>query len=102
MSISSVLAVSMMIGTVLRARICAAHVEAVQPRQHHVQHHEVEAVLAQPVERLASVERRDHVVALLAQRVGEQLLDGQLVVHEQDAGCRAVNLRDCRLAVVTP
>ena len=65
----------------------AADVEAVELGQHHVEHDEVEAVLAQPVERLAAVERGDDVVALLAQRVGEQLLHRQLVVHEQDPGC---------------
>ena len=43
--------------------------------------------VAQPVERLAAVERRDDLVALLAQRIGEQLLNRLLVVDEQDAGC---------------
>jgi hypothetical protein len=41
----------------------------------------------QPVERLAPVERRHDVVALLAQRVGQQLLDRQLVVDEKDPRC---------------
>ena len=43
--------------------------------QHHVEHHQVEGVLAQPVERLLAVERRHDVVALLAQGIGQQLLD---------------------------
>ena len=68
----------------------AADVEAVHARQHHVEHDEVEVVLAQPVERLPAVERGNDVVALLAQRIGQELLDGLLVVHEQDAwGCGA-------------
>ena len=46
-----------MIGTVLRERICAADVEAVQLGQHHVEHDEVEVVLVEPVERLVAVER---------------------------------------------
>jgi hypothetical protein len=37
------------------------------------------------VERLAPITRRNHLVALLPQGVGEQLLDRMLVVHEQDA-----------------
>ena len=76
----------MMIGTVLRARICAADVEAVHLGQHHVEHDEVEVVLAQAVERLAAVERRHDLVALLAQGIGQQLLNRVLVVDEQDAG----------------
>ena len=83
----------------------AAHVEAVHPRQHHVEHDEVEVVLAQPVERLAPVERGDDVVALLAQRVGQKLLDGQLVVHEQDAwgsGAQPQGIVGCADFVIEP
>ena len=76
----------------------AADVEAVHPRQHHVEHDEVEVVLAQPVERLPAVERRNDVVALLAQGIGQQLLDRQLVVDEQDARGRGCStFENCRL-----
>ena len=67
----------------------AAHLEAVHPREHQVEHDQVEVVLAQAVERLLAVEGGHHVVALLAQRIGEQRLDRLLVVHEKDARGRA-------------
>jgi hypothetical protein len=57
----------MMIGTALRARTW---------RQ-----------TSKPVEGFAPVERGDHLVALFAKWIGEQLLDRVLVVNEQDAGC---------------
>jgi hypothetical protein len=38
-----------------------------------------------PVQRLAAVGGLHNVVALFAQRVGEQRLDRLLIVHEQDA-----------------
>ena len=63
----------------------AADVEAVELGQHHVQHDEVEAAVAQARESLPSVQGRDHVVALLAQRIREQLLDRSLIVDEQYA-----------------
>ena len=63
----------------------AADLEAVEPRQHHVEDDEVELLLGEAVERLAAVAGRDHLVALLAQRVGEQRLHGLLVVDEQDS-----------------
>src|SRR5918994_93375 len=47
----------------------AAHVEAVHLGHHHVEHDEVEGVLSQPVEGLAPIERRNDLVALLAQGI---------------------------------
>ena len=58
-----------MIGTVLRDR------EPVETREHHVEHDEVEVVLAQAVERLPAIEGEDDVVALLAEGIGQKLLD---------------------------
>ena len=84
MSISSALAVSMMIGTWLRRAQPPADLEPVELRQHHVEHDEVEPLLGEALQRLAAVEGRHHLVAVLAQRVGEQRLDGLLVVDEQD------------------
>ena len=87
-----------MIGTVLRARICRQTSKPSTFGQHHVEHDEVEAARRgagrAPRGRRAAA---DHVVALLAQRIGEQLLNRLLVVDEQDAWCRARHLRDCRL-----
>ena len=85
MSISSDLAVSMMIGTELRVRRRRQTSSPSIARQHQVEHDEVEGLLVEPVERLPSVGRLDDVVALLAQRIGEQRLDRLLIVHEQDS-----------------
>jgi hypothetical protein len=62
-----------------------ADLDPVELREHDVEHHKVEALRGEAVERLAPVTRRNHLVALLPQGVGEQLLDRMLVVHEQDA-----------------
>ena len=78
-----------MIGTALRERIWRHTSKPSTAGEHHVEHHEVEAVLAQALERLESVERGNHLVPLLAERIGQQLLDCLLVVHEQDPGCRS-------------
>ena len=86
MSISSARAVSMMIGTERARAHLAAHLEAVDLREHEVEHDQVEVRLAQAVERLAPVERGHHLVALLAQGKGEQRLKRLLVVHQEDAG----------------
>ena len=53
--------------------------------QHQVEHDEVERLLLEAIERLTAVGRLHDLVALLAQRVGEQRLDRLLIVHEQDA-----------------
>ena len=85
MSISSDLAVSMMIGTELRLRSRRQTSSPSILRQHQVEHDEIERLLVEPLERLASVGGLDDVVALLAQRIGEQRLNRLLVVDEQDA-----------------
>ena len=70
-----------------RARAHApAHLEPVEAGHHHVEHDEVERRLAEARERLAAVGGLHDLVAVLAQRVGEQRLDRLLVVDEQDAG----------------
>jgi hypothetical protein len=73
----------MMIGTALR--LLAADLEAVDLRQHQVEHDEVERLLLEAVEGLAPVGRQDDVIALLAQRVRQQRLNRLLIVDEQDA-----------------
>ena len=63
-----------------------ADLEAVELGHHHVEHDEVEGLLAEARERLAAVGRLHDLVAVLAQREGQQGLDRLLVVDEQDAG----------------
>ena len=63
-----------------------ADLEAVHPRQHHVEHDEVEGLLGEARERLAAVGRLHDLVAVALQREREQRLDRLLVVDEQDAG----------------
>ena len=63
-----------------------AHLEAVQAREHDVEHDEVEGRLAEAGERLAAVGGLHDLVAVLAQREREQRLDRLLVVDEEDAG----------------
>src|ERR1700722_5277366 len=62
-----------------------ADLEPIDPRQHQVEHDEVERLLVEALQRLAAVGRLHHVVALLPQWVGEQGLDRLLIVDEQDA-----------------
>jgi len=63
----------------------AADLEAVDPGHHHVEHDQVERLLAEAGERLAAVGRAHDLVTVLAQRVAQQRLDGLLVVGQQDA-----------------
>ena len=63
-----------------------ADLEAVHPRQHQVEHHEVELLLGEARERLAAVGRLHDLVAVALEREREQCLDRLLVVDEQDAG----------------
>src|SRR5207248_3477790 len=62
-----------------------ADLEAVDLRQHYVEHDEIEVALAEAVERLVAGGRGHYLVAVLAQREREQLLDCMLVVDEEDA-----------------
>ena len=78
-----------MIGTALRGAQAAADLEPVELRQHHVEHDEVERLLGEAVERLAAVDGLHDLVAVLAQRIGQQRLDRLLVVDEQDAWGRS-------------
>ena len=68
MSISSVLAVSMMIGTELLRAQPPADLEPVDLRQHDVEHHQVEVLAVEALERLLAVGGRHDLVALLLER----------------------------------
>ena len=86
-----------------RARAQApADLEPVDLRQHHVEHDEVERLLGEARERLAAVGRLHDLVAVLAQREGEQRLDRLLVVDEQDAGGAVGHVRYDRVRAELP
>ena len=72
-----------MIGTELLRPQPPADLQAVELGHHHVEHHQVEATLGEAAQRLAAVGRLHDLVAVLAQRVGEQRQDRPLVVHQQ-------------------
>ena len=86
MSVSSALAVSMMIGTVLRERISR---QTSKPSRLGIITSSTtrSKSSSERLERLLAVERGHHVVPLLAQRVGQEASDRVLVVHEQNARC---------------
>jgi hypothetical protein len=85
----------------LRAQL-PAHVEAVHLREHHVEHDEVELTLLEALQRLPPGGRGNHFVPLLAERIGEERLDGLLVVDQKDPRrftrhLPGLNNRKCRL-----
>ena len=61
-----------------------AHLESVELRQHHVEDDEVERLGREPLERLLSVARGHDAKPLAFERIREELLDGVLVVDEED------------------
>ena len=61
-----------------------ADLDPVELREHDVEDDEVEPLLGEAVEGLLPVHGADHLIPLLAERVGEKRLHGLLVVHEQD------------------
>ena len=87
MSISSDLAVSMMIGTEERARKRRHTSRPSSLREHHVEDDEVERLLAEARQRLAAVGRLHYLVAVALQGKRQQRLDRLLVVDEEDSRC---------------
>src|SRR5581483_10252973 len=65
-----------------------ADLEPVEPRQHDVEHDEVDALRGELAQRLLPVGRLDNGVSVLLEREGEHLPDGVLVVDEEDRGGR--------------
>jgi len=61
-----------------------ADFEPVELREHDVEHDEVDPLRRKALQRLLAVPRLQHAVALALQGVGEQLLNGFLVVDEED------------------
>ena len=84
MSSSSSRAVSMMIGTELARAQTLADLEPVEPRQHDVEHDQVDGLLARSAQRLFAVARRDDAETVALERIRQELLDGVLVVDEED------------------
>ena len=74
----------MMIGTRARGAQALADLEPVELRQHQVEDDEVDALLGEPSQRLLAVARLDDAEPVPLERVGEELLDGVLVVDEED------------------
>src|SRR2546430_5274763 len=66
----------------------AAHAEAVDPRQHHIEHEERAAALAQPLERLLAIARGAHLVAFGAQVLHDAGGEVRIVLHHQHARAR--------------
>src|SRR5205814_471958 len=66
----------------------AAHAEAVDPRQHHIEHDERAAALAQPLERLLAIARGAHLVAFGAQVLHDAGGEVRIVLHHQHARAR--------------
>ena len=65
-----------------------AHLEPVEPRQHDVEHDEVDRRVGETAQRLLAVGRLHDRVPVLLEREREHLADGVLVVDEQDRGSR--------------
>ena len=77
----------MMIGTDAARAQAPAHLEAVEARHHHVEHDEVEGLLAEARERLAAVGRLHDLVAVLAQR--DTTAASGSTARRRRAGCGA-------------
>ena len=88
MSSSSSRAVSMMIGTRAGGAEPLADLEAVEPWQHDVEHHQVDRGVREAAQRLLAVGRLHDRVPVLLEREREHLADGVLIVDEQDRGSR--------------
>src|ERR671912_522384 len=63
-----------------------ANLQPVQSRQHQIQHDEVDVLLCEARECLLAVPCVDDCEAIALERIREQLLDGVLVVDEEDGG----------------
>ena len=74
----------MMIGTRALGAQALADLEPVELRQHQVEDDEVDVLLGEPRERLLAVARVHDPEAVALERVREELLDGVLVVDEED------------------
>ncbi len=85
MSISAPLAVTMMIGTVERARIDAADVDPRHLGQHQVEQDEVGRHLVEELQRLLPVAGHGHLESLVAEADDQRVDEGLLVLGQQDA-----------------
>ena len=63
-----------------------ADLEPVEPGQHEVEDDEVDRVLVELPQGLVAVPRLNDAVTVALQRKGQELLDGFLVVDQEDGG----------------
>ena len=73
-----------MMGTALDGAHPAADFQPVDPRQHEVQHDQIRLIGIETLERLLAAPRLNDAVPLALERVRQKLLDGVLVVDEQN------------------
>ena len=73
-----------MIGTELERTQPLADLEAVELREHQVEHDEVDVLLVEAPQRLLTVARRNDPEPLALERVGQELLNRVLVVDEEN------------------
>ena len=86
MSISPSLAVSMMIGTLLRLRSARQTSVPDRPGQHQVEQDDVGAAAVELGQRVRAGAGDDGLEALPAQHVGQRVGEGLLVLHHQHSG----------------
>ena len=79
-------AVSITTGVVASRRIARQHLEAVEPRQHHVEQHEVRSLAPPAVQPFGAVGGGVDLEPGAAQPEGRDLPDRGVVLDEQDAG----------------
>ncbi len=75
-----------MIGTELSRAQLLAHLEAVELRQHDVEHDEIDGLIAEALEGFLAVGSLDDRVAVPLERKGQHLADGLLVIDEENGG----------------
>jgi hypothetical protein len=68
----------------------AGHRDAVEPRQHDVEDHQIERLAARQPEPLRSVRRRDRVEALEAEMENHEVADVLVVLDDEHSGGGAV------------
>ena len=85
-SVSSAMAVSMMIGTLVSAAQPARHFQPAFAGQHEVQHHELEMPVDESAPRLLAVARGGDPQALALQKFGQQVADLAVVIDDQYMG----------------
>ena len=71
-----------------------AQAEPVLPREHQVQHDQIDARFRQRMVHVGSVARERHAAIVAAQIARDQGRDLPIVLHDEDVGCRRYRHRD--------